>query len=129
MLSPEETNEQSPMEIKQRRQQRVFNMMKNLQQFHLEDLMQTEMVGRENLDMSEAQIICRICHSAGDEPLVTPCQCSGSAKYVHAACLLTWFKKAVKNTCELCRCKVAIKKKGKPLAEVSGCITKLLFLD
>jgi len=94
-------------------------MMKNLQQFHLEDLMQTEMVGRESLDMSEAQVICRICHSAGEEPLVTPCQCSGSAKYVHAACLLTWFKKAVKNTCELCRCKVAIKKKGKPFAEVS----------
>ncbi|XP_031554454.1 E3 ubiquitin-protein ligase MARCH8-like isoform X2 [Actinia tenebrosa] len=116
-LAEAEEKTTNSMDQKQNRQQRVFNMMKNLQQFHLEDLMQTEMVGRESLDMSETQCICRICHSAGEEPLVTPCQCAGSAKYVHAHCLLTWFKKAVKNTCELCRCKVAIKKKSKPLAE------------
>ena len=68
--------------------------------------------------MQESQNICRICHSLGDEPLITPCHCSGSAKHVHATCLLTWFKKAVKNTCELCRHKVAIKKKGRPYSEV-----------
>ena len=103
---------------REQRQQRVYNMMKTLQQKHLASMMQGEMSSREAADMSEAQSICRICHSFGDEPLVTPCRCSGSAKHVHASCLVTWFKKAVKNTCELCRCKVAIKKKGKPLGEV-----------
>lgn len=103
---------------RQERQTRVYTMMKDLQQKHLANIMQTEINSRENADLSnENQGICRICHSVGEEPLVTPCRCSGSAKYVHATCLLTWFKKAVKNTCELCRCKVAIKKKGRPFAE------------
>ena len=92
--------------------------MKDLQQKHLATLLQGEMSERENNDMQESQNICRICHSLGDEPLITPCHCSGSAKHVHATCLLTWFKKAVKNTCELCRHKVAIKKKGRPYSEV-----------
>ena len=93
-------------------------MMKDLQQKHLATIMQGEISERESTDMQESQNICRICHSLGDEPLITPCHCSGSAKHVHATCLLTWFKKAVKNTCELCRHKVAIKKKGKPYSEV-----------
>ncbi|XP_032237398.1 E3 ubiquitin-protein ligase MARCHF8 [Nematostella vectensis] len=112
-----ELNAANATNIKQNRQQRVFDMMKLLQQKHLQDVMQTEMSDRGSWEVAETQNICRICHSAGEEPLVTPCHCSGSAKFVHATCLLTWFKKAVKNTCELCRCKVAIKKKGKPFAE------------
>ena len=94
-------------------------MMKDLQQKHLANLMQGQMNEQET-DMHESQNICRICHSLGDEPLITPCHCSGSAKHVHATCLLTWFKRAVKNTCELCRHKVAIKKKGKPYSEVGN---------
>lgn len=108
----------SSLANRQQRQQRVYNMMKDLQQKHLATLLQGEMSERENNDMQESQNICRICHSLGDEPLITPCHCSGSAKHVHATCLLTWFKKAVKNTCELCRHKVAIKKKGRPYSEV-----------
>lgn len=107
----------SSLANRQQRQQRVYNMMKDLQQKHLATLLQGEMSERENNDMQESQNICRICHSLGDEPLITPCHCSGSAKHVHATCLLTWFKKAVKNTCELCRHKVAIKKKGRPYSE------------
>ena len=94
-------------------------MMKDLQQKHLATLMQGKITDQENSDMSESQSICRICHSSGEEVLITPCYCSGSAKHVHASCLLTWFKKEVKNTCELCRHKVDIKKKGKPYAEVT----------
>ena len=107
-------------------------MMKDLQQKHLATMMQGEISERENTDMQESQNICRICHSLGDEPLITPCHCSGSAKHVHATCLLTWFKKAVKNTCELCRHKVAIKKKGKPYSEVRSVLLvfphRVLFL-
>lgn len=54
--------------------------------------------------------ICRICHSVGDEKLIAPCKCSGSSRYVHEPCLVTWFKKSVKNECELCRSEVKIKK-------------------
>lgn len=111
----EQINETS-RKSRQQRQQRVYNMMKDLQQKHLANLMQGQMNEQET-DMHESQNICRICHSLGDEPLITPCHCSGSAKHVHATCLLTWFKRAVKNTCELCRHKVAIKKKGKPYSE------------
>lgn len=34
--------------------------------------------------------VCRICHSPGDklEPLISPCRCLGTLKYVHASCLL-----------------------------------------
>ena len=113
---------QCSLATRQQRQQRVYNMMKDLQQKHLATLMQGEMSDRESTDMQESQNICRICHSLGDEPLITPCHCSGSTKHVHATCLLTWFKKAVKNTCELCRHKVAIRKKGRPYSEVSGSI-------
>ena len=94
-------------------------MMKDLQQKHLATIMQGQISEQEG---TELQNICRICHSLGDEPLITPCHCSGSAKHVHATCLLTWFKRAVKNTCELCRHKVAIKKKGKPYSEVGNLI-------
>lgn len=105
---------QNSLATRQQRQQRVYNMMKDLQQKHLATIMQGQISEQEG---TELQNICRICHSLGDEPLITPCHCSGSAKHVHATCLLTWFKRAVKNTCELCRHKVAIKKKGKPYSE------------
>lgn len=101
--------------------------MKDLQQKHLANMIQGKITDQENSDLSDSQSICRICHSSGEEPLITPCYCSGSAKHVHASCLLTWFKKEVKNTCELCRHKVDIKKKGKPYAEVI-LISSLLLL-
>lgn len=118
--SQENEDQQAPQSTlagRRQRQQRVYNMMKDLQQKHLATIMQGKISEQENTDLSESQSICRICHSSGEEPLITPCYCSGSAKHVHASCLLTWFKKEVKNTCELCRHKVDIKKKGKPYAE------------
>ena len=118
---------QNSLAGRQQRQQRVYNMMKDLQQKHLANMIQSKITDQENSDLSESQSICRICHSSGEEPLITPCYCSGSAKHVHASCLLTWFKKEVKNTCELCRHKVDIKKKGKPYAEVI-LISSLLLL-
>jgi len=59
---------------------------------------------------SSDSVICRICHSAGDEKLIAPCKCSGSSRYVHEPCLITWFKRSVKNECELCKSVVKIKK-------------------
>lgn len=59
---------------------------------------------------SSESVICRICHSSGDDRLIAPCRCSGSSRYVHASCLVTWFKKSVKNQCELCKSDVKIRK-------------------
>ena len=45
---------------------------------------------------SEKQKICRICYVGEIEnncnPLIKPCKCSGSMKYIHYKCLLHWLK-------------------------------------
>uniref|UniRef100_A0A5S6PTF9 Membrane-associated RING-CH protein III, putative n=1 Tax=Brugia malayi TaxID=6279 RepID=A0A5S6PTF9_BRUMA len=52
---------------------------------------------------------CRICHSFGssEDPLISPCRCTGSLKYVHISCLLHWLticahKLKRPAICELC---------------------------
>ncbi|KAM3718814.1 E3 ubiquitin-protein ligase [Dirofilaria immitis] len=52
---------------------------------------------------------CRICHSFGNsaDPLISPCRCTGSLKYVHISCLLHWLticthKLKRPTICELC---------------------------
>ena len=63
---------------------------------------------------------CRICHcGAEDEELISPCRCSGSAKYAHQSCLLSWFEMKKDKICELCLYEMNVKKTGfKPLAQV-----------
>ena len=46
--------------------------------------------------------LCRICYQEEDEslinPLIRPCKCSGSMKYIHLKCLLLWLKsKTIRN--------------------------------
>jgi E3 ubiquitin-protein ligase DOA10 len=39
--------------------------------------------------------MCRVCLSEEDtleNPILTPCKCSGSMKFIHVACLVSWFK-------------------------------------
>ena len=47
---------------------------------------------------------CRICFTNQNEyspkkqledPIITPCNCSGSSKYVHLSCLKRWFEQKV----------------------------------
>lgn len=48
-----------------------------------------------NNSMSKNEIICRICFTEGgevDNPLITPCSCSGTMKYIHLQCLQQWLK-------------------------------------
>lgn len=61
---------------------------------------------------------CRICQSSGDEALINPCKCSGSAKWVHESCMVKWFQISETSSCELCARDVLIKKKTKPLYQV-----------
>lgn len=61
---------------------------------------------------------CRICQSRGEEVLISPCKCAGSAKWVHESCLVKWFQVSQTSSCELCSRFVAIKKRTKPLQQV-----------
>ena len=63
---------------------------------------------------------CRICQSDGEETLISPCKCSGSAKWVHESCIVKWFQISETSSCELCARDVSIKKRTKPLYQVSG---------
>ena len=67
--------------------------------------------------------ICKICHSGSEEsgtPLITPCLCSGSIKYVHQECLITWMKSSTSKICELCKYKITTKKNLKPIKKWEG---------
>lgn len=63
----------------------------------------------------------RICHCEGEEgaPLLAPCYCSGSLRYVHQACLQQWIKASDTRACELCKFTFIMHAKTKPFCEVS----------
>ena len=78
------------------------------------------------LNINKLEKICRICYTEEDSdpknPLVQPCKCSGSMKYIHLNCLKQWlFAKSCKRIekknnfsifivkpveCELCKTKL-----------------------
>ncbi|XP_077469143.1 E3 ubiquitin-protein ligase MARCHF8 isoform X1 [Stigmatopora argus] len=60
---------------------------------------------------------CRICHCEGDEesPLITPCHCMGSLRFVHQSCLQQWIKSSDTRCCELCKYEFIMETKLKPL--------------
>jgi hypothetical protein len=35
---------------------------------------------------------CRFCLEADDAPMISPCRCIGSVKYIHSACLHRWIR-------------------------------------
>jgi E3 ubiquitin-protein ligase MARCH1/8 len=63
--------------------------------------------------------ICRICHCEGDSelPLIAPCICAGSLRYVHQACLQRWIKSSAIQCCELCKFKFIMQSQIKPFSE------------
>lgn len=65
---------------------------------------------------------CRICHCEAEPgaPLISPCVCSGSLKYVHQACLQQWIKSADTKSCELCKFNFEMTTKIKPFRKVSA---------
>ncbi|CAB3410563.1 unnamed protein product [Caenorhabditis bovis] len=54
--------------------------------------------------------MCRICHttsSTRSNPLISPCRCSGTLKYVHRGCVVRWLEMSSQKMvpspkCELC---------------------------
>lgn len=62
--------------------------------------------------------VCRICHCGEEaEVLISPCMCTGSVKFVHHTCLMSWLQRAVMSKCELCLYPLAVKRKRKPLSK------------
>ncbi|CAG9115528.1 unnamed protein product [Plutella xylostella] len=71
--------------------------------------------------------ICRICHCESEphNPLLAPCYCAGSLKYVHQSCLQQWLTASETRSCELCKFNFIMHTKIKPfnewrLLEMSG---------
>jgi len=62
----------------------------------------------------------RICHCEGDDesPLITPCRCTGTLRFVHQACLHQWIKSSDTRCCELCKYDFIMETKLKPLRKV-----------
>ena len=59
-----------------------------------------------NEEEHEEDKMCRICWEkeidTEDNPLIHPCLCSGSIKWVHRQCLLKWIKMSNHDTCQEC---------------------------
>lgn len=55
---------------------------------------------------SESDHSCRICRgeATASQPLLHPCKCRGSIKYIHEECLFEWLKHSNKSTekCDIC---------------------------
>uniref|UniRef100_A0A5S6R3G4 RING-CH-type domain-containing protein n=1 Tax=Trichuris muris TaxID=70415 RepID=A0A5S6R3G4_TRIMR len=60
--------------------------------------------------------ICRICHceATNEAPLIAPCYCSGSLKFVHQRCLQQWIKSSQTKACEVCRFSFIMQTRVKP---------------
>ncbi|GET91195.1 hypothetical protein, conserved [Leishmania tarentolae] len=61
-------------------------------------------------DEEEEESFCRICREGSDvAPLIIPCACTGSVRFVHATCLDRWRIESAKrnlsnvNHCEICK--------------------------
>ena len=63
-----------------------------------------------NVIVDDDENTCRICREGSDEePLLRPCKCSGSCKFVHRSCLDRWRMEATRrnpqnaSNCEICK--------------------------
>eukprot|EP00049_Salpingoeca_infusionum_P019251 m.361071 g.361071 ORF g.361071 m.361071 type:complete len:918 (-) comp19313_c0_seq1:209-2962(-) len=53
---------------------------------------------------AQAEDVCRVCRDVSTEenPLFHPCKCTGSIRYVHEDCLVSWLESSGNSHCELC---------------------------
>lgn len=92
---------------------------------HMEHSGQTSLLQNQDRKQSMGGQICKIClgdKAEKDNPLISPCKCIGSVKYVHLECLQAWVKSKLnmhqnknlitifwKNlNCELCKTKLPL---------------------
>ena len=67
---------------------------------------------------------CRICFDSGSEPLISPCKCTGSMKWVHKSCLQQWINHKKDYKCPVCKEKFNIDRNN-----VQGIISYILDSD
>lgn len=89
-----------------------------------------QLILRQNRTKPKKQNACRIClsdDSDNDNPLITPCKCSGTMRHIHIECLRDWLKSKITIKtyvhmisytyktleCELCLSKFPLKIKTK----------------
>ena len=46
---------------------------------------------------------CRICFDSTNEPLISPCKCTGSMQWVHRTCLQKWINIKKDTKCPVCK--------------------------
>lgn len=83
-------------------------MSANLKPFTLKRLLSNQ-IEKKILDVELNNRKCKICFEkeTAENPLIAPCQCSGSIKYVHNDCLKKWIigkeSNVAKAKCEICQ--------------------------
>lgn len=95
----------------------------NVGKIQQDDIVQEALPIEENQSQKSNAQVCRICFEedlGSKNPLISPCNCSGSMKFVHLRCLQRWRSRTEnkKRTahvttytwkafhCELCKCKL-----------------------
>ena len=79
----------------------------------------------------EEEEYCKLCYAGDDEkshPLMSPCLCAGSLKYVHHDCLVQWIKAAGLERCDLCKHPFTMELRMKPFKEWVWRKSDLAFL-
>lgn len=62
-------------------------------------------------------ILCRICYNSDiKEPLLQPCNCSGTMGLIHRSCLERWLSSCLKNECEICGFEHKVERKNRPFS-------------
>ena len=54
-------------------------------------------------DPGSDEVVCRICRLEGspEDPLLHPCKCSGSIRFIHEPCLKQWLTVSKRQHCEV----------------------------
>lgn len=83
---------------------------------HEDEEEEKEEAKKEEEDEEEVPL-CRICHLDAEEsslPLIQPCLCAGSMRWVHSDCLVSWMRRAPSSSyrCDVCRCSLTVRLGG-----------------
>jgi len=70
------------------------------------------------LNSTPSAILCRICYTADNkEPLLQPCNCSGTMGVMHKTCLEKWLAQCNKNNCEICHFEFDVQRVARPFEQ------------
>jgi hypothetical protein len=74
-------------------------------------------VANLNSTTINSAILCRICYNSDiKEPLLQPCDCSGTMGLIHRSCLERWLSQCNKNQCEICGFEHKVERKNRPFS-------------